>query len=258
MKRTKIFLSVAALLCAVAIFTGCPTESGDDTNYGSGDERELTITVSGTSSANDGPKYYSLTTGTQITDAAAIASQAWDIAVAKSRMIYTNSGATATSEGSGGKGGIWFTNKTDFGDVSDEDEVETTGEYAEYADFTTDVVKYTSATASSRFNVMTYWGFAGGTGTAEDPYTTKSPPSVPPPADFVPYTYDKKNYISMTSMTGPTGATYELSNQVYIIKHGDGTQYSKLQVTEYTSVSTGGSGMTATSDETYKIKYRNF
>jgi hypothetical protein len=233
---------------------GCPTDAGDDTNYGSGEAKELTITVSGTTAANDGPKYYSLATGEQVTDATAIASQAWDIAVAKSRMIYTNSGATATTVESGGLGGIWFTNKTDFDDVSDEDSVETTGDYAEYADFTTDVVKYTSATASSRFNVMTYWGFGGGTGTAEDPYTTKTYDGS---AGYVPYTYDKKNYVSMISMTGPNGAEFEMSNEVYIIKHGDGTHYSKLQVTEYTSVTTG-TGMGAPSDETYKITYRNF
>jgi hypothetical protein len=252
MKHGKLLTGFMVLFCASALFLACPTDSEDDTNYGSGETQEKEIAVvTGT------PKYFSFTTGAEVTDAAKIASKEWDIAFQPSRMIYTNSGATAETASSGGLGGVWFTNKTDFDDVSDEDEVETTGDYAEYADFTTDVVKYTSATASNRFNVMTYWGFASGSGTAEDPYKSKTPASNPPPADFVPYTYDKKNYVSMTAMTGPNGAEFKLSNQVYIVKHGDGTNYSKLQITSYKSVSSGG-GMGAPVTETYTFKYRNF
>jgi hypothetical protein len=234
------------------IFLACPTEPEDTTNYGTGETQEKEISV-----VTGAPKYFSFTTNAEVTDAAKIASKEWDIAFQPSRMIYTNSGATATAVTSGGLGGVWFTGKTNFDAVGDEDEVETTGDYAEYAEFTKDVQKYTSATASNRFNVMTYWGFAGGTGTADDPYKSKTPTSNPPPADFVPYSYDKKNYVSMTSMTGPNGATFELSNQVYIIKHGDGEHYSKLQITDYSSVSSG-TDRNAPVTETYKFKYRNF
>jgi hypothetical protein len=257
MKHGKFLTGFLMLLCAAALFLGCPTEPEDDTNYGAGDPKELEVTVT----SADGTVYYSLTTGQRVTDAAKIAGKDWDIAFQRSRMIYTNSGDTAAAgaTGSGGLGGVWFTDKTDFDSVSDEDAVETTGDYAEYAPFTKDVVKYTSATASSRFNVMTYWGFAGGAGTAADPYKTKTPTSNPPPADFVPYTYDKKNYISMTSMTGPNGAEFSLSKQVYIIKHGDGEHYSKIQITEYTSRSADTAATPPVlAADILKIKYQNF
>jgi hypothetical protein len=247
MKQGKIVLGFLVLFCVAALFLGCPTEDTDDTNYGVGETQEREIAV-----VTGVPKYFSFTTGAEVTDAAKIASKEWDIAFQPSRMIYTNSGATATLTESGGQGGIWFANKTDFDKVSDGDRVEPTGDYAEYADFTADVVKYTSATASNRFNVMTYWGFAGGSGTQEDPYQTKT---FDGSATFVPYTYDKKNWIIMTTMTGPNGATFDLTNEVYIVKHGDGTHYSKLQITNYGSE---GSGMGAPVTETFNFKYRNF
>jgi hypothetical protein len=251
MKHGKSFLSFFVLFCAVALFLGCPTDTEEDNkNYGIGSPEEKEITVT----SADGTVYYSLSTGQQVSNAA---SKNWDIAFQRSRMIYTNSGATATAANSGGQGGVRFTNKTNFGSVSDEDAVETTGANAEYADFTEDVVKYTSATASSRFNVMTYWGFGGGTGTQADPYTTLPFDSTNP--NFVPYTYDKKNYVKMTSMTGPSGATFELSNQVYIIKHGDGIHFSKIQITDYTSRSADNSvNPPVAAADILKIKYQNF
>jgi hypothetical protein len=236
MKHTRIFLSAAVLLCAAAIFTGCPTEAGDDDDgiVRGVQDKEFTI------SDDDGIKYYSLKTGDEVTDAAKIASKDWDIAFQRSRIIYTNSGATAANAGSGGQGGVWFTDKTDFDDVSsDEDRVETTGENAEYAGFTQDVTKYMagggmgggSEPTTSVLNVMTYVGYYGGTGTADDPYTTV-PLAGPPGLDYLPYLYNKKHFVSMTNMRA---GEFAVSNQVYIIKHGDGTHYSKMQITEYTS-----------------------
>jgi hypothetical protein len=63
----------------------------------------------------------------------------------------------------------------------------------------------------------------------------------------------------MTSMTGPTGAVYALSNQVYIIKHGDGEHYSKVQITEYTSRSADNEAEPPVlAADILKIKYQNF
>jgi hypothetical protein len=251
MKHSKTFLGFLVLLCAAALFLGCPTESDDDDgdgkNYGVGSPQERSV-----SATTGTPVYFSFTTGAEVTDAAEIASRNWDIAFQPSRMIYTNSGNTATSASSNGLGGVWYTDKTDFSAVSSTDEVPITLKNMEYFGFMTDTTKYTSSTVSNRYNIMTYWGFPGGTGTQTDPYTTNPYSSS---ADFVPYSYNKKNYISMITMTGPNGAEYALSNQVYIIKHGDGIHYSKLQITDYTSV---GGGMGSPTTETFTFTYQNF
>lgn len=253
MKHRKFVTGFLVLICTTLLFLGCPTEPEDNTNYGTGEPKELNVTVTSSTDA----VYYSLATGQQVSDAAKIASKEWDIAFQRSRMIYTNSGATADATTSGGLGGVWFTNKTDFGGVSDEDEVETTGNYAEYADFTADVVKYTSTTASSRFNVMTYWGFKSGTGTSEDPYTTYAMTDFEDTTKFVPYGYNKKNYIKMTQMI--PSASFELTGQVYIIKHGDGEHYSKVQIIDYTSQSADPNvAPPVPAADILKIKYQNF
>jgi hypothetical protein len=254
MKHSKTFLGFLVLLCAAALFLGCPTESDDDDgdgkNYGVGSPQERSV-----SATTGTPVYFSFTTGAEVTDAAEIASKNWDIAFQPSRMIYTNSGGTAALVSSKGLGGVWYTDKTNFSAVSSTDAVPLSWENTEeYLEFGTDVVKYTGSSTFNRYNIMTYWGFPGGTGTQSDPYTT-NPYS--PSADFVPYSYNKKNYISMITMTGPNGAEYALSNQVYIIKHGDGIHYSKLQITNYTSVSTGG-GMGSPVTETFTFTYQNF
>jgi hypothetical protein len=264
MKRTKVFLSFAVLFCAVLFFLGCPNgndEDDDDKNYGKGEPQEKEIEVT------TGVVYYSLTTGTAVTDPAKIASKDWDIAFQRSRMIYTNSGATATNVESGGLGGVWFTNKTNFNNVSDEDSVETTGNYAEYDDFIADVTKYMagggmgggSGPTPSIFNVMTYWGFKSGTGTSTDPYTSYAQTDFEDTSKFVPYGYNKKNYVKMTSMMGPNGATYEVSQEVYIVKHGNGVNYSKIQITEYTSRSADNTATPpVAAADILKIKYQNF
>jgi hypothetical protein len=246
MKHGRFFLGFLVFLCAAALFMGCPNEPDD--------EEEEDVIVKGVQNLDvsvatgEGPKYYSLKTGKEVTDAVAIASKKWDIAFEASRLIYTNSGDTAVGVSSGGQGGVWFTDKTDFADVSAEDKVETTGDYA---DFTADVTKYISGmggASASRLNVMTYVGYTSGTGTESEPYTTVPMQGGPPSDDYVPYLYDKKHFVSMTHMMPPVGATYALSNQVYIIKHGDGTHYSKVQITEYAS----------DSGDVLKVKYQNF
>ncbi|MDR3114840.1 MAG: HmuY family protein [Treponema sp.] len=45
--------------------------------------------------------------------------------------------------------------------------------------------------------------------------------------------------------------SYDPSNRVYIIKHGDGEKYSKIQITDYES-------NTSEKSDTYVIKYATF
>jgi hypothetical protein len=259
MKHSKTFLGFLVLLCAAALFLGCPTEDDDD-GGGSG-ARTLTIRVT----SDDGVKYFSLTSGTEVKGAVKIASKNWDIAFQRSRQIFTNSGATAAEFKSGGNGGVWFAADTDAGEkkvfsqVNIDDAVSPVGAFAEYVDFTEDVKKYINGMGGAspyRLNVMTYVGYSSGSGTDTVPYQTK-PLMGPPPDDYVPYLYNKKHFVSMTKMMNPT--IFELTNQVYIIKHGDGIHYSKLEVTDYESVSADTSvDPPILAADVYKITYQNF
>ncbi|MDR2078217.1 MAG: hypothetical protein LBP74_00665 [Treponema sp.] len=253
MKHGKTFLGFMVCLCAAILFLGCPTEAEDNTNYGVGEPKELDVTVT-----SDTILYYSLTTGLQVTDPA---SKNWDIAFGRSNstggLIYTNSGATAAAVSSQGTGGVRITTeKKEFASVSNKDGIELTGEYE---GLEKDSTKYIDTNGDNSgedtpfiLNVMTYLGYAEGSGdgnSKENPYKAIQPPSGGmPPATYLPYTYDKRQYFKMTKMIG--GAEYETTDEVYIIQHGNGTGLSKIQVTEY-----GSSTATGT---TFKVKYQNF
>jgi hypothetical protein len=250
-KRNAVFLFSLALVCAMALTIGCKTDvDEDEVNYGAGSPKDFTI-VAGTAG-----NYYSLADGnlTEVTDAEAIASKNWDIAFKRSRLIYTNSGVTATATASGGLGGVWYTDKTDFSKVSDADAV--TSMPDDYAGLNEDTTKYVDGgrgAAASVMNVMTYVGYADGTTGTEDnpyatiPYDTTEYPTTPPDG-YLPYAYNKKHAVQMTGMM--TG-TYGVTEQVYIIKHGTGDRYSKIQITDYIS-------STANSTDTYEITVQNF
>jgi hypothetical protein len=257
MKHRRFFVWAGALifLCFAVLFLGCPTEGEEgeeDKNYGVGDPKTLEVTVSA-----DTTKYYSLTTGQAVTDSGDIASQAWDIAFARSGsvggLIYTNSGATATALSSGGQGGVWYTNKTDFDAVEKSEQVTASGEYA---GLDVDTTKYIDTDGNSTadegtpyvLNVMTYLGYDGsGDGSsASSPYQAKQLPNGPP-TGYLPYNYDKHQFYKMLNMMQ---SQYEVTNEVYIIKHGNGTDYSKIQVTDY-----GSSTATGT---VFEVTYRNF
>jgi hypothetical protein len=261
MKHSKTFFGFLVLLCAAALFLGCPTESDDGGSDGGVKTLQVTVTSA------DGVKYFSLANGIEVKGAAKIASKNWDIAFQRSRQIFTNSGATAGVFNSGGDGGVWFAADTDdgekkaFSQVTVDDAVSPTGAFSEYADFTTDVTKYLSGmggASPSRLNVMTYVGYESGDGSNSNPYTTTAyfPPGVPP-AGYVPYLYNRKHFVTMTQMM--PSATYDLTNQVYIIKHGDGIRYSKLEVTYYESRSADTSvDPPVLAADIYTITYQNF
>jgi hypothetical protein len=243
MKHSKIFFGFLVLLCSAALFLGCPTDPAEEEpNYG-GDVKTLAVQVA----ASDGTVYYSLSTGQPVTGDA-INTTAWDIAFKRSRLVFVNSGATpdykdATNNTpyvtSTGNGGVWHVTKTDLADVLRDDAVENDSLYGPY---NKDVVRYISGrggAAPTRINIMTFTGYsneADNNGLSED-------------SPFVaPYSYDKKQFYG-----GGTGMppVFFPTNQIYIIKHGDGVKYSKIQITAYQS-------NTDTDTDTYQIVYRNF
>jgi hypothetical protein len=235
MNQRKLFTNFfASLLFIVLLLGGCPMESEDDENK----RKEADINFSDGRGeleleARDGePRFFSLSTGREITAQADIESQAWDIAFYATRIIWTNSGVSAGDNFSGGKGGVWHTNQTDFDAVAGR-EAAVTGDPV-YAPYHEDVRRYAHGMAGSgmrlerNMNVMTFLGFdneseEGAGKTAEKPFT-------------VYYNYDKKAFYANTfdakgMMTMPP--RFYVTNQVYIIRHGDGEHYSKFQVTKF-------------------------
>ncbi|MDR2313643.1 MAG: HmuY family protein [Spirochaetaceae bacterium] len=225
-KRRSFLFGLAALVCATALFLGCPTEVG-----GGGDGFVVKVSSGQT-------KYYSLKTGTELT---ASGSTAWDMAFEKEDVslvflgprIYTNGGNTAVEKGSGGGGGVWYTDKTDFASVTLADKTAA----GEYSGLTTDAKKYvssqyhidagTAVPAYTNMNVMTYLGYVGGDGSGTNPYKANYP--FTNPSAYSPYEYNKKQFYKIEAVAKP----FLVTNQVYIIKHGDGVGYSKVQITGF-------------------------
>lgn len=169
------------------------------------------------------PRYFSLADGQEVSNPR---SNDWDIALDYNRLIYTNSGDTEADLGSGGLGGVWCTGQTDFEAVN-------SAESADFsAAFAVDTKQYTNPAAEmgvptlSRLNVITYIGYGSGNG--ESPETA-----------LTDYQYDQQQfYIADLSDMPPT---YNLTKLVYIIKHGNGTDHSKVQITNMQSItSTSG------------------
>jgi uncharacterized protein with FMN-binding domain len=160
----------------------------------------------------------------------------WDLAIeAKGGFcyIYTNSGASAEAFDTGGQGGVWFTNKTDFDGAAFADRVtDFAGLNAEFETYVTDTERYQTGMDSIlpvSMNLMTYHGYSGGVGTQADPFTFRPETPARP---F--YLFNRKGYTyspaGMPPKWYPTG-------QVYVIRHADGTAYSKFQVTAITYIS---------------------
>jgi hypothetical protein len=213
MKHTNVFLSVAALLCAALFFLGCPTDPGDEPNYG-GEAKTLAFELA---AAGD-VKYYSLSTQEEVTDPA---SKAWDIAFENSRVVYTNSGATATALNSGGQGGVWHTDKVKLEDVTQDDAIKDDPLYGPYNEDTIRYITGMGGAAPRRINVMTFVGYNNedeNDGLSADKVFSAS------------YKYDKKQFYIMVSMQP---LQIDPTNQVYIIRHGDGQHYSKIQISTY-------------------------
>lgn len=198
--------------------------------------KELVIEVSGGASGT-GPVYYSLRTGQRVADPA---SREWDIGFERPRLIYTNSGETAAALGSGGRGGVWHTEKTDFAGTGPGDAVRDDPLYGPY---NTDALRWIDGAmlkpaAPRRINVMTFTGYNN-----EEKKDGRTRAAAFSPS----FSYNKKQFYSARGMP----PAYRLTGQVYIIRHGDGSGQSRVQIRAYESQSRGDA-------DRYIIGYQNF
>jgi hypothetical protein len=183
----------------------------------------------------DGIVYYSLSQRKQVAASRAGTAE-WDFALKTDGTFpyaITNSGVTAESLNSGGLGGVWFTNRTDFENVSLDDRVtDFSGGNAEYEVYTADVTRYQGAMGAAvpgPMNIMTYYGYESGDGSEGSPFTiSANAPYIEP---F--YKFNKKAFAAAGTTMPPT---WWGTNHVYIIRHANGVSYSKLQVYEVTYV----------------------
>jgi hypothetical protein len=198
-------------------------------------EKEGSFGVSVT--AGEGPKYYSLSTGKEVTGDD-INTTAWDIGFERTRQIKTNSGSTAEVLGSGGNGRVWYTDifGDDFDKVTFEDRKDP--EIPDGYDLSVDSLAWVNSSpvpVFSTINVMCYFGYSGGDGRSSD---TK----------YAGWTYSKAK-----SFLGPEDAasnTYPASKRVFIVRHGDGKHHTKVQIAGYGSLSN-------TRTDNFEVKFKS-
>lgn len=201
-----------AALGLLVLLAGCQQATNDDEEEAPsfGSTQALTVTAVSTTTKT----YWDLDTGTEVTDPA---STVWDIAFTSGTGgVFTNSGATATAVASSGTGGVYYSGSTVFGDVT------TYSSSGFDAAWSTDEAVYVATagqggttTSTVVLNKMTALDYSGGTGTEADPYTNDASAGV----------YDGEAYYSYSQATGIT-----VSNEVYLVRSGDGSQVFKVQI----------------------------
>jgi hypothetical protein len=153
----------------------------------------------------------------------------WELRFSGERDVYTNSGSTAVTEGSGGLGGVVFSGKTDFDDTITITEAESL-----FEDDPVDGVDYTywdqseidSDTAyETTRNAICYPGYPSSPVEGRDGLTEDTAWAFFPDADFSLSTA----YAEWDRMT-PNFRNY--TNNVYIVRSGDGLSYYKFQIPE--------------------------
>jgi hypothetical protein len=227
MKRHGFF--TVCTLAGVLFFFGCPAGPDESLveDLGSLDSH-ITVVPGKT-------RYFSLSDGKEVSDPK---TKDWDIALDYNRLIYTNSGDTAADLESGGLGGVWSTGQTNFDAV-------TASAGADFSlPFTSDTKRYTNPAAEmgapilNRLNIISYVGYGSGDGETGETALTD-------------YLYDRQQFYTADLSTMPPA--YNLTKRVYIIKHGNGTDYSKVQISYMQSINS-----TSGNKRIYEVKYEKF
>jgi hypothetical protein len=179
-----------------------------------------------------GMQYYSLTDGTKL-KLSDKSTKKWDIAMGRYTspsylFVYTNSGITATELGTGGQGGVWFTDTTDFNSVTSASGRVTdfSGVYAEYEPYTKDVHRWIqgmNGVSKQRLNIITYYGYPSGNGLTEASHFGMDEEN----EEMIFFTYDKR---AAYKGIGGMPPQYEPTQQVYIIGNPDGITFFKFQI----------------------------
>jgi hypothetical protein len=193
-------------------------------------------------------RYYSLSTGAEVSNPAG---DNWDLALEShggAFFILTNSGATAaetaawTGAAQSGLGGVWFTGSTDFDSVSAVSQAVIPAAGSEYGPYTVDAERWTTAMAADPvrqfLNVTTYVGYpagdnaypktGNGSGLSQE-NCFKRYDVTEMNASYSPYLFNK---MEAYYMGGGMPPSYSPTNQVYIVRHGDGVKHSKVQLSE--------------------------
>jgi hypothetical protein len=249
-KFTRSFLFTSLAICAI-LFAACPNPADD----GGDDEVETSLVKEANgvmtlrfTVLHGETRYFSLGTGDEITDPHSLD---WDIAFENSRLIYINGGDTARALATGGYGAVWHTDKG-FDETTPEDAVTDDPFYKTY---NADVYRWTTNMTGvnrRRINVMTYAGYGN-----DNDYTAKGEKidGLTEETCFdIWYKYNKKQfYKNGFDETGMMlmPPVFEVTNQVYIIRHGNGADQSKVEITEFLRAY-------ATQIDTYTIKWQTF
>jgi hypothetical protein len=224
MYRNMSYLFIVLSLC----FTACPVEPEDTAG---GDVIEVNLPIDG----SGGRRYYDLSSGAEVTPAGTN----WDLALEAhdgAFFVLTNSGDTAAALGAqaGGQGGVWFTGTTGFDTVTSKDQRVLTpaGDLADTADYSEDRKRYVMVMSAEPveqlLNVITYAGYRAGDGLTPETRFEYNTPDMGDMAAFEPYLFTKRQAYTMRGMP----PNYTPTGQVYILRHGDGERYSKVQVSE--------------------------
>lgn len=223
-------LVLAALLAACE---NGETDPGSGTT-GTAGEGDFNVVIHYVTRTDDtGLKLFSFSQGKEIPVSKKNTAE-WDIGIEQRQgflYIHTNSGASAQAWGSNGQGGVWFTDTADYDAVGSLDDrvTDLTGDNAAYADYVTDTMRWQKAMSvnvEGVMNIMTYYGYRDAVnydGTSEAKSFQWSLPG-PPANPF--YEFNKKAFARVSGGMPPP---WEETGQVYVIRHGDGETYSKLQ-----------------------------
>jgi hypothetical protein len=241
-------------LCFIPLFfIACPMEDQSDNNEKTKITNEDGVFTLEVTIRDGEKKYFSLSTGEEVTGDARF-TPAWDIAFERPRLIYTNSGDSAQALASGGGGGIWHTDKIVLADVTLDDAVKDDPFYKDYNADTSRWITNMIGQVSRPLNVMTYLGYMNEDEKGIDGKSAEGVFSMY-------YKYDKKQFYSNEfdengDMFMPPHFTPTM--RVYIIRHGNGAEYSKVQISEYFGNYDADSSVTTYGGDNYKVTWQTF